>query len=234
MNFATKVIIEEGVAAFKNGKFWGKQDEDGKTCSYGFGDFHKAIISDPRYCHKPTDLTHDPKNTLGYNPAYHELKDAILVSVKRKTTIEFDVETDGLIEVNNSNKEMGIDEIINKHGKQVPQFLNGQVMLTKLNLLGIELDVDLFRTEKKFNIAVISPSVKEFHRWVRETYWWCKITLLSSTVFETERVKLKCVCNPVDAKSWDFDFITPVETMDPHALWVLSEALKPNLKCRNQ
>jgi len=85
------VKIEKGVCAIFEGKFWGVQDSGPGYEHIDFGDFSKALIADPKCCTRPTDLTWDPKNTLGYNPHYNMLLKAELVSVERITTIEFKI-----------------------------------------------------------------------------------------------------------------------------------------------
>ena len=85
-----KVEIIEGVVAEYNGKYWGKQYQDGRCTSKDFGDIEKAEISNPEYCTKPTDMTWDPENTNGYNHEYELLKKAKLVKVKKTITIEFE------------------------------------------------------------------------------------------------------------------------------------------------
>lgn len=86
----TQKIIE-GVVSEYNGKFWGKQYEDVQSTSYDFGNFEKALISDSKYCTKPTDMTWNPKNTNGYNSDFDKLIKAKLVKVIKKITIEFEV-----------------------------------------------------------------------------------------------------------------------------------------------
>ena len=87
-----KVDSTIGVVARLNGKFWGEQrpgDYPGET---GWGPIENAEFSNPEFCKKPTDLTHDPANTGGYNPHYNELsKPGVeLVLVKKTVTTEFD------------------------------------------------------------------------------------------------------------------------------------------------
>lgn len=54
-----KAIRIEGVVAELGGKFWGIQYEDGHSTEYAFGPVEKAKVSDPKYCHKPEDLTYE-------------------------------------------------------------------------------------------------------------------------------------------------------------------------------
>jgi len=86
-----KVEVIEGVVSEYNGKFWGIQYTDGHSTSKDFGDFEKAIIGNPKYCTKPTDMTWNPQNTNRYNHEYNLLKKAKLVKVKKTITIEFEV-----------------------------------------------------------------------------------------------------------------------------------------------
>ncbi len=59
----------------------------------GWGPIENATISNPQFCKKATDMTHDPANTLGHNPHYNERsKQGVeLVPVKRtiKTSYDF-------------------------------------------------------------------------------------------------------------------------------------------------
>jgi len=86
-----KVKVIEGVVAEYNGKYWGKQYEDGYGTSKDFGEFDKAQISDPEHCKKPTDMTYDPQNTNGYNPDFDKLSKARLVKVKKTITTHFEI-----------------------------------------------------------------------------------------------------------------------------------------------
>lgn len=86
-----KVEIIEGVAAMYNNKFWGFQHGDAQYTHNDFGEFDKANISDPRYCIIPTDMTYDPRNSLGRNIDYEKLKMAKLVKVKKTITTEFEI-----------------------------------------------------------------------------------------------------------------------------------------------
>jgi hypothetical protein len=49
---------EIGVVAELDRKFWGIQYEDGQCRSEGYGDIKHAMIADPKYCKKPTDMTY--------------------------------------------------------------------------------------------------------------------------------------------------------------------------------
>lgn len=88
-----KVELIEGVVAELNGKFWGIQYIDGHSAYKDFGDLEKAEIHSPKYCTKPTDMTHDPKNTLGHNPEYDSLSKARLVNIRKTITTEIDILT---------------------------------------------------------------------------------------------------------------------------------------------
>jgi hypothetical protein len=85
-----KTII--GVVAEYNGKYWGTQYADEKFTVNEFGDIKNAKICDPKYCLKPTDMTWDPKNTLGNNHEYDLLKNAKLVKIKKIITTEIELE----------------------------------------------------------------------------------------------------------------------------------------------
>ena len=78
----TKEIVLEGWAIELDGKYWGIQYEDGHFTEYGWGPIEKAIIEDPRYVKKTTDVTY--KNS----PYIHELERGHFVKVKRTTTYE--------------------------------------------------------------------------------------------------------------------------------------------------
>ncbi len=86
-----KIEVIEGVAAEYNGKFWGLEHSEAQFTSNDFVDFDKAIISDSKFCTKPTDLTWNPENTNRYNPEYDKLKKARLVKVKKTITTEFEI-----------------------------------------------------------------------------------------------------------------------------------------------
>ena len=89
-NKIEKIEIITGVAAEYNGKFWGIQYDDGNITHKDFGPLDKADISDPKYCSKPTDLTHNPASTLGRNPDYKKLEKAKLVGIKKTITTEIE------------------------------------------------------------------------------------------------------------------------------------------------
>ena len=82
-----KEIIKTGVVAEFNGRFWGVQYEDGHCTEHAFGPIEKAKISDPAYCHSPTDLTWIPID-MRSNPDYEQLKKARLVKITITTTYE--------------------------------------------------------------------------------------------------------------------------------------------------
>ena len=77
-----KVEVIEGVVAEYNGQYWGKQiwGED------GFGDISKAIISEPRFCKEPTNLTSKFDKVSS-----KALSKAKLVKVKKTITLEFEI-----------------------------------------------------------------------------------------------------------------------------------------------
>lgn len=77
--------VTEGVVSEYGGKYWGRQLWD----NMDFGNIEHAKISDSEFCKKPTDMTHDPRNTLGFNTHYNKLLKAKLVKVKRVVTTEF-------------------------------------------------------------------------------------------------------------------------------------------------
>jgi len=49
---------KSGVVAELNGKYWGRQYEDGHSCVEDFGPITKAELTDPKYCLSPTDFTY--------------------------------------------------------------------------------------------------------------------------------------------------------------------------------
>ena len=67
--------VQEFVVAELNGKFYGTQYEDGYSCDNRFGEIENASISDPRYCTKPEDKTHQG------DPDRHMLRKSKLVKV---------------------------------------------------------------------------------------------------------------------------------------------------------
>lgn len=77
--------VKTGVVAEYSGKFWGVQYEDGHSTVSDFGPIENASVCDPRYCRSPTDMTHNPANTGGYNPSFEKLSKAKLVPVTIKT-----------------------------------------------------------------------------------------------------------------------------------------------------
>ena len=81
-------LIEEGVAVKCNGKYWGEQYSDELIAIMDYSDIMKAKISDPAFCKKPTDMTWNPENTLGYNPDYDKLSKGELVKVRKIITVE--------------------------------------------------------------------------------------------------------------------------------------------------
>jgi hypothetical protein len=77
-------VIKSGVAARnKEGKYWGKQWEDGQATCMEFGPIHNAEISNPKYCTKPEMKTWDPTRTGRYNSDYEKLKESELVHIRR-------------------------------------------------------------------------------------------------------------------------------------------------------
>ena len=77
-----RIFIESGVVAELNGRFWGCLYEDGHSTSYGFGDISTAIISDPKYCKHPTDMTYEGSHYI------KELRKAKLKKVTKTSTYE--------------------------------------------------------------------------------------------------------------------------------------------------
>lgn len=75
------VKIEKGVMVMKNGKAWGIEYDDGKATVYGWIDPVNALIRNPSFCLKPTDVT--------YKGSHYEreLSTAKLVAVTRTTTL---------------------------------------------------------------------------------------------------------------------------------------------------
>jgi hypothetical protein len=82
-----KISVIKGVVAEYNNKFWGTQYKDQQCIINDFGDFEKAMICDPKYCIKPTDMTNF------CNPEYVKLQKAKLVKVKKTITIDFQILT---------------------------------------------------------------------------------------------------------------------------------------------
>lgn len=76
------VKTETGVMVMKNGKAWGIAYQDGNATGYGWIEPTDAPIHNPRFCKKPTDVTH---RTSVY---IKDLTDAELVPVTRTTTVE--------------------------------------------------------------------------------------------------------------------------------------------------
>lgn len=72
-----------GVVAEYNGKYWGKTYEDGHSTVYEFTDINNAHISDPEYCHIPTDMTYG-----AHSPHHKELLKAALKKIKVITIYE--------------------------------------------------------------------------------------------------------------------------------------------------
>jgi hypothetical protein len=75
-----------GVVSELNGKFWGVQSDSGGSTSYGFGPIEKAIVSTPKHCSKPTDMTWNPESC--YNPWFEQLSKAKLVFLSVNTKYE--------------------------------------------------------------------------------------------------------------------------------------------------
>ena len=78
--------VREGVVAEFDGTYWGVQEEDnggpGPWKAWGFGPIQKAELNDPRFCHKPEDMTYPS------DPDREKLKLARLVPVRITTTWE--------------------------------------------------------------------------------------------------------------------------------------------------
>ena len=70
----------KGVVAEFEGKYWGRQHEDGHCLYCDFGPIEKAEIADPKYCVKSTDFT--SKNNLS---EYKQLEKATLRYVEVTT-----------------------------------------------------------------------------------------------------------------------------------------------------
>lgn len=73
--------IERGVMVMKNGKAWGIIYEDGHSTSYGWMPPEDAPMHDPKYCKKPTDVTH------GKSHYVEELATATLEFVERRIEV---------------------------------------------------------------------------------------------------------------------------------------------------
>lgn len=65
----------------KNGKAWGCVYDDGHSSQYGWIEPENALICDPRFTKKPTDVTYEG------SPYLTELSDAKVVAVERLTTV---------------------------------------------------------------------------------------------------------------------------------------------------
>lgn len=78
-----------GMVVEYNGRYWGTQWEDAQCSCREFGPIENADIVGFG-CSKPTDLTHNPANTLGINPDYEELKKGRFVKVTK--TVIFELE----------------------------------------------------------------------------------------------------------------------------------------------
>jgi len=73
--------IENGVMVMKNGMGWGLLYSDGRSTSYGWVIPENAIISNPKYCKNPQDLTYENSRDVP------ELCSGKLVSVQRTTSV---------------------------------------------------------------------------------------------------------------------------------------------------
>ena len=67
----------------KDGKAWGRGENDGGSQSEGWMYPEYAEIHDPEFCKKPTDVTWQD------SPYTEELKTAKLVHVERTTTVRY-------------------------------------------------------------------------------------------------------------------------------------------------
>ena len=76
--------IETGVMVMKDGKAWGVEDADGHFKSYGWIKLEDAVLLDPEYCKKTTDIVSKNSHYI------KELETAILVAVTRKTEVIID------------------------------------------------------------------------------------------------------------------------------------------------
>ena len=77
-------VVEKGLVLELDGKFWGVTYRDGQCTCHGWVDIKSASMSDPRYCHKPSDKTY-----VG-SPNIPEMNKGKLVAIKRVTTFELD------------------------------------------------------------------------------------------------------------------------------------------------
>jgi hypothetical protein len=83
----TSIVIETGVVAEFEGKYWGVVHEGGghgDPKQYGWTDITKARIGNPEYCTKPTSFTYE------HSPYYAVLARAKLVTLKK--TIHYEVD----------------------------------------------------------------------------------------------------------------------------------------------
>lgn len=71
------IEFTRGVIAYKNGKGWGVEYEDGQCTSMGWVELNKAKISTSEFCTSPTSLTYPD------SPYVDELKTSKLVRVVR-------------------------------------------------------------------------------------------------------------------------------------------------------
>jgi len=78
-----KTVIKTGVVAKLDGQYWGIQHENDNRCiDYAFGPIEKAVISDPKYCKHPRDMTYSG------SPSISQLDQALLYPVRVTTIYE--------------------------------------------------------------------------------------------------------------------------------------------------
>jgi hypothetical protein len=73
---------DSGVMLMYKGFGWGIDYADGQCTSYGWVDPINAIISNPKYCTEPADLTYKGSYTI------KEMNKGTLIPVRRVTTVE--------------------------------------------------------------------------------------------------------------------------------------------------
>lgn len=75
---------ERGVILMhKNGKAWGIEYEDGQCTSYGWVDVDEAVIYDPLYCKKPSDIVYKG------SPDTAMVNEGFLMLIERTTEVRF-------------------------------------------------------------------------------------------------------------------------------------------------
>lgn len=76
------VLVHKGVVAEFEGKYWGVQYEDGRSTAFGYGPIQNAVMGDPLYLHRPTDMTYEGSHYTA------ELSKARLLLLTKTTVYE--------------------------------------------------------------------------------------------------------------------------------------------------